>query len=582
MQYLAEVQIQKGLLGSKAQIKLLACQRGETWLAAKDEVIDLADKDAATLKDGALVLAEVANNQVKGTPKEAGRPLVGILQNFSKLQDKFKAQEEEIEEWKQSLTFQAQELNRREMEMQARQEQLEQLEEEAEKIEQQRAEMDRVREEAERLKEEMTRNRQELEGAWEHLRGEQRRLEEWVAELKNASVLDEDQARNLQELLNRLAGAIAPTESVREGLINAVELLNTQQEFLQQHWQQLEQQRSHADQFQAEVDRIAQEIQDRWQTWYQAQEAVEQARSELKAQENILTFKQEYARNLSVTLRNTEDLHQQLQQLAEAAGHVTVNVDFATLEQMPLEELQVLVSNLQRDLEKASGFVKDQEEELRLQLDTVRELEAKMKAANEYDRLALENELAGEQETYQFLNESLVGSRRNLRERETVLHLHEGLLRRRQGYAVEPGQEAPINLAPALEQIETLKQRQSAELQKLEDEIAQMREAIAQAQSLIHSQTQEQEAKRNEIKDREQFLQTKRAEVAAFHSRVGLYQEMLQPLQDQLNGLKQKVEESTQALSQVQDASDRQLQTIAELRQSLLNLTNKSPELAAS
>lgn len=582
MQYLAEVQIQKGLLGSKAQVKLIACQRGETWTAAKDEVIEISEKDAANLKDGALVLAEVVNNQVKGSPKEAGRPLVGILQNFSKLQDKFKAQEDEIEEWKQSLTFQAQELNRREMEMQARQEQLEQLEEEADKIEQQRSELETSREEAERLKEEVERNRQELEGAWEHLRGEQRRLEEWVAELKDASVLDEEQSSTLQELLNRLSGEVPPVESVREAINQALALMASKQQLLEQHQRQLEEQRTQIQRQQGEFDLHSQDLHSRWQAWHQAQEALDQARTELKAQQGLLTFKQDYSQSLSLTVRSTEELYHQLQQLAEASGQSTVNVDVTALEQMSMEMLQGIVQDLQRDLEKASGFVKDQEEELRLQLDTIRELEQKITAANEFDRLSLENELAGEQETYQFLNESLVGSRRNLGEREAVLRIHQGILRRRQGYGVEPGQEAPLNLAPILEQTDAQRQRLGSELQKLESEIAQMRESINNSQSLINSQMAEQDGKRNELKQRDQALQEMRSQLASLQSRVSLYEELIQPLQQQLGELKQSLETAVTAMSQVDEANTRALQTVSELRQSILGLTSKSPELAAS
>ncbi len=231
MLYLAEVQKQKGGLlsgGAKTELKLLACQRtDQNWSTVSEEVI--AAEDASKLNDGALVLAELNPNRQVQRIQEAGRPLVNILQNFSRQLEKFKLKEDEIDQWKQSLTFQAQELNRREMDMEVRSEQLQQLEEELQQLEEQKQEVDTSRQEIERLQAEIERNRQELEGAWEHLRGEQRRLEERQADFKQGTVLDEEQSRVMSELLDRLSSRVAPTETVREHLHLALELVEKQQ-----------------------------------------------------------------------------------------------------------------------------------------------------------------------------------------------------------------------------------------------------------------------------------------------------------------------------------------------------------------
>jgi hypothetical protein len=107
--YLAEVQKQrsgfKGLGGGKAELKLLACQRGEhNWSAISiDDVIPV--EEANKFNDGTLVLVELSASKQVQRIQEAARQLVSILQNFSRLQDKFKDKEEEIEQWKASLTF---------------------------------------------------------------------------------------------------------------------------------------------------------------------------------------------------------------------------------------------------------------------------------------------------------------------------------------------------------------------------------------------------------------------------------------------------------------------------------------------
>ncbi|MBD2124490.1 pilus motility taxis protein HmpF [Trichocoleus sp. FACHB-262] len=583
MLYLAEVQKKTGFIGSgKAELKLLACQRSEqSWAAVPGEEVIPSD-EANSFNAGALVLADLTANKQVQRLQEASRQLVTILQNFSRLQEKFKTQEEEIEQWKQSLTYQSQELNRREMEMEARREQLQQIEEDFEQLEQQRQEIERSREEANRLREELERRNQELEGAWAHLHGEMRRLEERQSEIQQSAVLDDEQAGKIQELLNRLSGSVAPTESAREQLNLAVEIINGQQNILTEHWQRLEQQRASAQQLQQEVDRQAQDLQTRWSEWQQAQTSLEQAKAELKAQQNALNLKQDYAQTLGLRLQNQEELHQQLYRLSETSDKVKISpkVDVEALETMPLGELQGVLQDLQRDWEKILRFVNDQEEELGFQQQTIEEVQAQIQQASEYDRLRLETELADEQDRYQMLNETLVGQRRNLKEREEILAQHQAVLLRREGKSEAVKQESEIDLAPALIQIENIKQQQAEELQKLENQIEQMRGAIQQAQSMVDHQSNEQTQKQNELKQLEQNLQTQRANLAELSGKVSLYQEMMQPVQDHVDGVRQKLEAIAGVLNQVQEASDYQLQAIAEMRQVLVGLMN-TPELAA-
>ncbi|HEY9909305.1 MAG TPA: pilus motility taxis protein HmpF [Thermosynechococcaceae cyanobacterium] len=585
MLYLAEVQKKGGGLlgGGKAELKLLACQRSEqSWSAVPSEETIVSD-EASSYNAGALVLVDLTASKQVQRVQEAGRQLVSILQNFSRLQEKFKTQEEEIEQWKQSLTYQSQELNRREMEMESRREQLQQMEEDFEQLEQQRQEFDSTRDEVTRQRDELERNRQELEGAWEHLRGEMRRMEERQGELQQSAVLDEDKARTIHDLLNRLSGAVLPAEAPREQVNQSLEVLHQQQALMSQHWQNLEQQRNTSQQLQAEVDRQAQEIQSRWQEWQQAQDSLEQARSELKVQKNALNQKQEYSRMLGVQLQHQEDLYQQTYRLSEVSDKVTIGqlIDTEALGRLSIDELQRIVQDLERDLEKLSRFVESQEEELGYKQEEIDAIQARIQAASEYDRLSLENELADEQDGYQMLNETLVGQRRSLREREGVLRQHQEFLSRRQGNTDGDTQGSEIDLGPILNHIEAQRQQQSEELRKLENQIEQMQSAIQQAQGMISSQTIEQENKRNELKVQDQTLQAQRSSLAENWGRVNLYQELLQPLQDGIDGLRQRLEGTAGAIVHVQESGDHQLQAIAEMRQVLISLTSL-PELAAS
>jgi len=575
--YLAEVQKQRsgfGLGGGKAELKLLACQRGEhNWSAVPgDDAIPV--EEANKFNDGTLVLVELSASKQVQRIQEAARQLVSILQNFSRLQDKFKDKEEEIEQWKASLTFSSQELNRREMEMQAREEQLAQMEDELERLEAQRSEIENTRDEANRLREEVDRSRVEIETAWEQLRGEQQRVAQQQSQVPQGAVVDREQTQRIQELMKKLGGAIASAQGVREQLNQSFGAVGAQQAILDQHWQQLEQKQSIAQQQQEEVDRQNQSLQNRWQEWYQSQDALAGARADLKGQQSTLSAKQDQAQSVSLQVRAVEDLYQQLSRLASASGAAGTQqkVDVSSLEKMPIDELQGLVQHLQQDLEKVFRFVNDQEEELTLQRETIEELQGKIQAASEYDRMALENEMADERESYQMLNETLVGQRLRLQEREDVLKQHQAVLWRRLGTANAPKQGGDMELGPIVAQLNTQRQQQSQELQRLENEIQQVRETISQMEANVNRQNGEGEAKRYELKQFEQNLFNQKGAVAELWGRVNVYQEMLQPVQDNLNALRQKLEAVASELDRVQETGDEQDRVVSDLQQVLSGL----------
>ncbi|MBI4781791.1 MAG: hypothetical protein HY785_10785 [Oscillatoriophycideae cyanobacterium NC_groundwater_1537_Pr4_S-0.65um_50_18] len=572
MLYLAEVQRnRRGVMGGgKPEFKLLACQRGEqTWSAVPGEELISAPDDANSYGTGVLVMVDLSGSKQVQRHFEAGRQLVSILQGFSRLQEKAKTQEEEIEQWKESLTYQSQELNRREMEMEARQEELQQIEAEVEKFEEQRQEIDTARQEVERLREEFERKTEELQGAWAHLRGETNRLEERQAELQQSVGLDAEQARYLQELLDRLSGAASPTDLIQEQITSAFELVNQQQSLLDNHWQNLQQQQASAQQIQGEVDWKTQEMRDRWHAWHQAQSALEQAKADLSAKSEALSLNQEYAKTLTVKLQSQEDLLQQIAQLAGASS----KVDLGGLESMSLEALQGAIKDLEKDLEKMSRFVQSQEEELTLQQEAIDELNQQIQQASEYDRMRLETELADEQDRYQMLNETLVGQRRNLQEREAVIKQHQAVLAKRQGYPVE-SEPKSVDLEPILAQVEQVRQQQAQELQALEGQIQQLRSQIESLQSGVNQQSTAQDSGREELRQLEQQLQTQVAAAAELWGKVNAYQETLQPIQDSLSQLRQKTEAIVNSLMQTQEAGGAQGQTLNELRETLQRLVS--------
>ena len=576
MLYLAEVQKQKtGFIGAaKAELKLLTSQQtDQSWNPVPGEEVIPAE-EANNFHPGTLVLAELnANRQVQRI-QEAGRPLVSILQNFSRHVEKSKRKEEEIEHWKQSLTYQSQELSRRQMEMEVRSEQLEQIQDDFKLLEAQRQEITTEREQAERLRKEIARNRRELEAAWQHLQDNQRHLEEQQTEFKQGMVLDEATACQIQEVIERLSSGGNSREVVQQQLNFSFEMIATQQGILDQHWQQLEQQQITAQQQQEEVESQSLTLQNSNHEWQQAQNSLEQVLVELKVQMSTLNSKQEYAQMLGDNLRNQEALYQQIYRLTETSDKVNVSqkIDLEQLEKMPLDELQQLVNTYNKTINKVSDFVNDQEEELKFQQEKIDELLAALQHAPEHERMKLETELAEEQDRHQLLNETLLGQRLNLQERQEILSQHQAVLRQRQGLDSGNGQQDnKIDLGPILLQIQVQRQQQSEELKNLEQQIYETRDRLNQTQETIDNQAHEHEMKRQELQSLEQNLFSLRAVAAECWGRVNFYQEALQPIQDSLDGLRQTLEAIATALEQVPE-TDAQIQT-------LLSLIS-SPELA--
>ncbi|MBW4600766.1 MAG: pilus motility taxis protein HmpF [Calothrix sp. FI2-JRJ7] len=582
MLYLAEVQKQKGGLlggGSKAELKLLACQRNDqSWSAVSEEIISA--EDANKLNDGALVMVELSPTRQVQRIQEAGRPLATILQNYSRQVEKFKAKEEEINQWKESLTFQAQELSRRELEMEDRMAQLQQLEEECQNLDSEKQEIDNSRAEIETLKQEIEKRSQELEGAWNHLRGEQGRLEELSANLQQGTVIDSEQAGVFYGLLEGMQASVVSTDPIQESLNYAFEVVNTQQELLNTHWQKFEQQKASVEQQQLEIENLSQELDATQNECQQIKAVLDQQTNELKANTAVLDAKQEYVRILKEQLRSQEDLYQQVCSLA-APGDASLSesVDVEALESMSLEELEKTVQDLQDKLNIDSSFVHDQEQELNYKEDAIKEIQQKISIADVSELATLEEELNDEKDLYQMLNETLVGQRRSLVQRQGELRQYQTVLMRRQGKNSND-QGSQIDLKPILAQIELQQKQQFAILQDVERQIEQINAGIELSQDTIDNQTSEYEEKYQDLKVKEDNLLMLKDALAESRAKVSLYEETLQPTQDGLDKLRQKLQILSDTLAQIQQSSNSQFDIVSQMQQALQNLTAQ-PQLAA-
>ncbi len=526
MLYLAEVKKQtRGFIsGIRTDLKLLACQHNDqTWsVVPGDETVSTEELD--TMGEGTLVILNLGNNrQVQGQPKVAAPELIRQLQRLSRLSEKLKDQQEEIEQWKESLTYQSQELSRREMEMEAQIEQLEKIRQESQQI--------AVR-------------RQEADSAWKKVQESQRTIKDFQRRFGNLINLPPQYTEKLQQLIHRLTQTQEGSDVNFSPLQIIVSTIEKQQDILNGFWQQLEPLNGQIRQYQENIEQQKPIIENYAQEIDSTRSALEQAKIQFEVQQNILTNKQARLRNVNLNLRNAQDLQESLTNIANGISDVPLDskVDVVALENMPLGELEEIVSQLQADLDKLVRFVNDQEEELTLQCQTVEELIQKLTQASAYDRITIEEELAEEQERKQFLDETLVGQRRNIKEQQNIFLQHLRVLRRRQGVIDFESNLASINLDPLLLQIEELQNNAREESQLLESEIEHLQRSLEQIQEMIEQLDKEQERKNQELKTAQDNWHQAQLEVTRLTTRLTFYQEALQPIQDRLDELRKQLE----------------------------------------
>jgi DNA repair exonuclease SbcCD ATPase subunit len=577
--YLAEVQKQnKGFMGGfETKLKLLACQRNDQSWSPLPNSETIAAEEVNNFGEGALLVVNLsANRQIQGQPEAAAGRVLGVLQSFARLQEKSKQQEEEIEQWKESLMIQGEELNRRSEEMEARLEQIEQMEQELERLELERQELEKSKEETSLIKEEFERKSKELEGAWQHLQGEQNRLEKVKGEVH----INEQQASQIHASIDSLSASILSADLFREKFNLAQESLKLQQGHLDSYWQKLEQNKSELQQKQTEVNSKEEELQNNQQELRFLVTSLEEKKIQLHVQQNILKNKQDLLGVFHSYGQSQQELREQISRLGIASGDINlenkINID--ALEKMPLGDLQKIVEDLQKDLERTVRFVNEQEEELTLQCKTVEEIQQKLFQANDYDRLSIEQELAEEKEAKDMLDETLVGQRRQLRERQEYFLQHLRILRRRQGVIDFENNAPQINLEPILFQIEEQKNNAIQQQQQLDTEIAQIKQSIEQLQGQIQEQETQQENRKQQLQNVEAAFKQEQTAFLQLSSQINVYEIALQPLQNSLNELRQHLADFENLLTQTNEKSTIQQQAITTLK-NLCSSIGQSPAM---
>lgn len=524
MLYLAEVKKQtRGFIsGYKTELKLLACQhKDQTWSAIAGNDI-LTYDETNSIGEGALLLVNLSDNrQLQGNPELAGAEMVRQLQKISRLIERNKEDQEKIDQWKQSLTYQSEILNRQKMEMEARIEQIERIEAEFDYLEG---------------------KRQELENLKQQLQEQQRHLEEEQINFNSSPNLSPEQQQFIRSLAESLANNHDLGNSPSQILYSTLESVQGQQTILNSCWQSLEEQKKAVENRQVANEQMLNHLEQRARELQTSRSALETKKIQLQIQETVLSQKQELFKRLNLTLQTTDSTRQMLLRLAQAADlDFDGKIDLEALEKMPLEELESLVNNLQTDLDRLEIFVNDQEEELTLQSQTVEELEARMTTIDESQRANLESELAEEQERKGMLAETLLGQRRNLRERQAIRSQHLKILQRRQGI-LSPEDAQKCSFEPVLIILEDSYQNNLQESRRLAAEIKGLQEDLQKNRDTIDEQWSDLEQKTREFEEQERQWRDANLALVRLKTQMQQYETFLQPVQDHLDQIRQKLE----------------------------------------
>lgn len=545
MLYLTEVKNQnRGIIGGyKTELKLLARQdNDQIWSPIIAEEVAVCDSINEQISKGTLFIVNLgANNQIQGTPELAGPRLVNFLKHFSRILEKSKTQEEEIEQWQVSLKMQAEEIANRQAELDAQQEQLQEKE----------AELKNLQEERDKLHE-----------AWQQIGEEQRKLQE---------TMSREQLDEINSLLTRFSASIVDFNLFQEDYRQILEAVNNQQASLDGYWQQLEPQKNQAQQLPQEVGQqdkiLKQRRQDLNSTW----ETLQQAKIDLQIQQNLIINKEELLGQINLYVQGIDNLKKEVTSLMDDGGDSDSEhrIDIKALENMPLGELEGIVENLKQEMSKLVNFVNMQEEELTLQGDFVKEIEAKLAQASDIDKFSLETELAEAQEAMKLLNETLVGQRLTLKKQQKILNQHIKILSRRQGIFDVQGFE-PIDLDPILISLEEQRNNSEKQKQKLELEIQHLRQTLQPIQQTVERQNNNYHQQAEQLKQDEENWQQAQLLLVQMELKVRLLEEVLNSLQEPLNNLRHNLENMEPAVRELEAHTNEQNQVLQEM-QAMIN-----------
>jgi chromosome segregation ATPase len=131
----------------------------------------------------------------------------------------------------------------------------------------------------------------------------------------------------------------------------------------------------------------------------------------------------------------------------------------------------------------------------------------------------------------------LEGQRETLIERQSILQVHINVLEYRQSQSAD----GDNNWGQVLQLLSDQRHGQQEELERSNIEIQHLQAVLEQAKAKVETQVNEYLAKSEEVQKLEQELQSRHHNVTEVRAKVALYEDMIQPLQSHINGLKDQL-----------------------------------------
>ncbi len=548
MLYLAE--LNRPIVGNP-NLQLLAKMQQDSWQAVNEEPIPVDRGTAGNLRDGVLVLAEIGAGRKVSRVNEAARQLVTYLQNYSRLQDKSRSQEEEIETWKKSLTFQSQELNRREMELESQEEEIQRLFEEYKRVEEDRKNLEIKQEEIAALEANLVEQQRAMGKQREEIQQQQHALQALLTESQR-SRLSEAEAQQLQTLFEQLHHKVEQFSDPQTRLQPLQDQVSQQQQQFQAAEEKLAQDRQLAQQQQEEVEHALAEWQRRRQHWLNSLAALDQARAEIRAQEISLSLRQGQLDQILGQLQLQDQINQMTHNLVgEYEFIVASGVEAKPQEpEMSLAELQAYVNTLRQKYEQRSGQVNQQLAELEQNRQTLRELQERLPTVSLDERMDIEMDIDYAQSACQALEQTVLPQQENIQREYEELMREEARLARMLGEDRGDTPSLPtVDIGPILAQLEEQWQRLDQEKQRLEVDQEQLNAHLQAQQEALQRQQQESEQQWRQLLEEETSLKSRLQATAEAWGRIHQHQDQLQQAQAQWQQIHQYLEQAMQELA---------------------------------
>ncbi len=486
MLFLVEIKKQtRGFIsGWKTELRLLAKQNtDQSWSNTPNEDL-LISEEIGPFGEGVLLMLNLnSNRQIQGSPELASNGIIQQLQKLSRLLEKSKQQQEEIDRWKSSLEIQSQELSDRQIALESQYEQLENLAEKYQTIADERREIDHQ---------------------WEQLRQQREQIQTQQSSAPADLLLVLGQSQNF------LDGQWRQLEQKKTELYHSCALIAQQEEILQQQRQKL----------------------------YSFDKTIEQLKVRLSEQKILLMSKQQGFGRLYFQIQTLKQAQVNLTYALADAGYPIAeiseqSVDHKVIESSNLEQLQKIVDDLEVELKELELFVKDQEDELMTESESLEELYIRYINSSDSEKNSIEREILDREEVKKMLEDTLIGQQRTVRQKHYVLIQYISAVRLRQGRKCEQKIDLTTVLVKLNSREDTLKQYWN----KTEQDITNLVQSIERLNSDYQLALEQQNSQRREIDQQEFHLEKLKMELNVVRTIVTTSEEFLEPMQNSINAI---------------------------------------------